>query len=211
MDKKKIIKIILIILAVIIALVLIHTTRNFCILTSIANTQAKFENYTNYSFTISTQQENSSAEIAKYFKDNIIKQYYTVNGTTFMVLWANINTNEYIALNEEDKSANISPLNNKSTIHELVRSVFATGDNIANRLYLSLVSFISIEELNGQKCYLINQSNKAKYYINKENKVEMRRVFGDYVMNFKNIRLNDLTDNDVAKPDLTGYTVSTNN
>ena len=213
MDKKKIIKIILIILAVIIALVLIHTTRNFCILTSIANAQAKFKDYTNYSFTISSQHKTDYVEMSYSFKDNILKEYYSFNGEIFSINWKDWNAGEAIDLSEQQKQAGIRKLssNNSSQRRTLPTSVYATGDNIFQRLYISLISFISTEELDNQKCYLIKQMNNDKYYINKENKVVVKQDTINGIINFKNIRLNDLTDNDVARPDLTGYTVSINN
>lgn len=223
MDKKKVIKIVLIILAIIISLVLIHTIRNFCILTSIANAQEKFKDYTNYSFTVESYgvRENEatiSFDSVEYFmKDNIRKETYIRNNTPRLILWRNNDTKELIQVSENEKKATVSKVENKTdVVGDIIRELIITGDDFSTRLHFSFISFISYAKVDNEKCYLLNNYTSNNFYVSKKNKLLMRSIAGQYLIDdklynsitdIKNLRINEVTDSDVARPDLTGYTI----
>ena len=71
MSKKKILKIIGIILLIIIAIFIIHTIRNYIIITDLQNKIAKYSSNTNYSIkSISTSKEGTKVIMEYYKKEN---------------------------------------------------------------------------------------------------------------------------------------------
>ncbi len=68
MSKKKILKIIGIILLVIIAIVLIHTTRNYIIIKDLQNKIANYSNSENYHIKATTVSDSGTTSEMKYYK-----------------------------------------------------------------------------------------------------------------------------------------------
>ena len=88
MSKKNILKIIGIILLIVIAIFVIHTIRNYIIITDLQNKIAKYTSNTNYSIkSISTSKEGTKVIIEYYKKENkqAIFMERNINGETLKV------------------------------------------------------------------------------------------------------------------------------
>ncbi len=88
MSKKNILKIIGIILLIVIAIFVIHTIRNYIIITDLQNKIAKYTSNTNYSIkSISTSKEGTKVIMEYYKKENkqAIFMERNINGETLKV------------------------------------------------------------------------------------------------------------------------------
>lgn len=219
MNKKNIIKITLCIIAVIIALLLVHTIRNFVILTNIAKRQENFSNFKNYSLTVEqTVDKDEEDKITKkiYYKDNIYMEKMLINDEPFLTEWKNTETQEWVNLWHTTKQANIGNIiRDKDRGYIYPTSISINDSSLLDKLILSLTNFIITAEVNGEKCYLIGTS-----YISKETKQEVRRInsqkliddkYYDIILEFKDFNTNAPTDEQIAKPSLDGYTVVESN
>ncbi len=68
MNKKKILKIIGIIIAILIILILIHTIRNFIIITDLQNKISKYSNSSNYFIKSVAKEESGNIITINYYK-----------------------------------------------------------------------------------------------------------------------------------------------
>lgn len=207
----KILACIAIIVAVIALLLLINFARNLVIINDMIAKQTEFKNSTNYSY-ISTYYDSNNEEnkvnIQISYKDGISRMVVD-NGKDDITVWYNEETKECIFLNEGTKEATVTT------------SEFMLGDELLyfydedNKMYYALTSLIVNSNINGNDCYKIIQSN-YNTYINKEQGTVQKEVYKGAIVNdekcdtiteYKDWKFDELTDEDMARPDLTGYTV----
>lgn len=207
----KILACIAIIIAVIALLVLINFARNLVIINDMIAKQKEFKNSTNYSY-MSTYYDSNNEEdkvnIQISYKDGISRMVLN-NGKDDITVWYNEETKECIFLNEGTKEATVTT------------SEFMIGDELLyfydedNKMYYALISLIVNSNINGNDCYKIIQSN-YNTYINKEQGTVQKEVYKGAIVNdekcdtiteYKDWKFDELTDEDMARPDLTGYTV----
>ncbi len=208
MEKKKVLKIILLIILLILVLFAIHTIRNYIILDKIVKKQAEIQNSTNYSFVIENYSENekfieSKSEV--YYKDG--KCVRTIKKENEdLLFWSDNNTKEEIFVN---KNLSIA------TIHELSSNTSDAPTFITeNSVFLAMFSLILSDEINGEECYVINNICDPTY-ISKENGTMLKtiRMGGqdgeefEIVTEYRNWKFDEVTDEDVARPDLSKYKV----
>lgn len=207
----KVLAIIAIIISVMAIFVLINFVRNLVIINDMIAKQEEFKNSTNYSYTATyydSNNEENKVNVQISYKDG--KSRMTVdNGKDEITVWYDEKTKESIFLNEGTKEATVTT------------SEFMLGDELLyfyeedNKMYYALTSLIVNSNINGNDCYKIIHSN-YNTYINKEDGTVQKDVYKGAIVNnekcdtiseYSNWKFNELTDEYMAKPDLTGYTV----
>lgn len=207
----KVLAIIAIIIVIIAVIVLINFIRNYVIINDIIEKESKFKDLTNYSYVseyYSSNDENGKTVIEHYYKDGKTKMVVN-NNEDRITVWYDEETKENIFLNETTKEATVTS------------SPFWLGTELLyfneedNKIYFALTSFITSEKIEGEECYTI-QNSGIKASINKEDGTVAKSINGksivdgkeyDSITEYKNWQFDKLTDEDMARPDLTGYTV----
>ena len=204
MEKKKILKVILLIVIVLIIIFAIHVIRNFMIINEISEKQDVLSKSNNYYY---VTENNIGSKTEVYYKDRISKTVLEQNGST-MVTWVNGNTHETINYFPKTMKANISS-NGMLNV-----SMVTLSDS--NTFITALISSISKDTINGEECYVVKNSTET-VYISKEDGRMLKRIGGKAVQNgvetevtveYKDWKIDKLTDEDMARPDLTGYDVT---
>ena len=203
-----IIAIIIVVLAVIF---FINFVRNYVILNEIIEKEAKFKDSTNYSYVsehYNSNDEEDKVVVEHYYKDGNSKIIMD-NGENKITVWYDEETKENIFLNETTKEATITS------------SPFMLGTELLyfneedSKIYFALTSFITNDIVNGKDCYNIRNSG-IKASINKEDGTVAKAINGkavidgkeyDSITGYKNWQFDKLTDEDMKRPDLTGYKV----
>ena len=203
MKNKKGLKIFLIIIALVVVILAIHLIRNFMIINKINEKQEELSKSNNYFYTI---ENNAGTTTEVYYKDGISKTIIKTKDTT-MITWYDEKTRETITY---------SPQTMKASVGTGFGIVQLQTLNTGNNFILALLSNISSDEVNGEKCYVVKLSGETTY-ISEERGVTLKRVGAKVVQNgietesvveYKEWKINELTDEEMSKPDLTGYEVS---
>lgn len=216
-NKKKILvrlfEILVIIIAIIGVLFIVNFVRNYTIINDIMKKQKIIKNSTNYTYTtvMYNTVNDDKVIINHYYKDGKSKMRYN-NGESDVTVWFDERTKENIFLDEKDKQANITS------------SEFMLGNELpyfrdeANIIYYSITSFIVNGNLDGKECYEIHDSNSVSY-IDKESGVLLKEVQKNVkidgkecesITEYSNWSFEELSDEEMDKPDLTGYTIVNN-
>lgn len=205
--------VVIIILMVLFSLFVFNTTRNCIIINKIIAKQAELKDCTNYSYTRvdSSNKENSvKHELKARYKDGI----GVVEVPDGNIVWQNSETKESIFYNTNDKTARIS------TSDYLVGVIIATNMEYLSwqeKLLMYTCSIITSDTVAGEKCYCLQEIMQGKDYISKETGLSIKTVGAGSVyengqeyksiVEIKNFQMNQLTDEDVARPDLSEYTI----
>lgn len=214
MEKKKhpILKGILIGTAIVLAILAIHFMRNYVIISHIAEKQAELENKLNYSYIIENESIPEQKVITKlYYKDGKKMQVIDGGENKKMIIWKDEQTKEEILIIPHALQAIISE-------NEFKDSGIIPGFINDYIMSFTLGSFITSDILDGKECYKINWSG-AKTYIDKSNGTVLRSENGkvisegreyDSITIYRDWKFEELTDEDLSRPNLTGYEVKYN-
>ena len=152
MSKKNILKIIGIILLIVIAIFVIHTIRNYIIITDLQNKIAKYTSNTNYSIkSISTSKEGTKVIIEYYKKENkqAIFMERNINGETLKVsMYDNGERIDVFTESSEGKSCDI---NSKVSIMQINLYNFLENDNKWQTLFSSAIASVKKTKYNKKK------------------------------------------------------------
>lgn len=207
---KTVLKVVLVAIFLILLVLAINWIRNYFIMEDILEKMSQYENMQNYAYTIS-QNTGETTKIA--VKDNIYKMTYVTEENTKLVAWINTDTDEVIAAFPEIKKVSYS---NHIARIENPFSTDVLKSWKDNMIYLALTSFISSEKVNGQDCYVINRFQNGKLWVNKETGIKVKAEEGSivdneietpFIVEYTDWKMNTLTEEDVQKPDLVGYTI----
>lgn len=214
-------KILLIILCILIILVAIWAIREFIVWNDfglskdnpmsreeVLDLLEKGSEYPNY-YCSYTDNSNSSYEV--YAKDNT----YRINRDNELMMWVNYNTNESITVfkTAENTIAGI----NKEAYKEKYFQALLSYSPVTEDDY----KYLGEKEQDGRQVIYIELNSDGyieKYIIDKEtglivNKINYYRRFLIFTVKSESkgdIKLDVVTDKDVARPDLSGYTVLEN-
>lgn len=198
MKAKKVLKIFLIIILVLVVCFVVHFVRNMIILKKICKMQDDIQKMANYSYVM----ENNLGNMIKFtYKDGIrIEEIKREEGES-VIFWTDENTGESIVY---------LPKEMKATKAKGTMAIQFGAIDSSNVFLLSIISHISSSEVNGEKCYLINFA-EGERYISKERGIilkrkEVKTADDEYItVEYKDWKLGELTDEEVKRPDLTGY------
>jgi len=146
---------------------------------------------------------DSDASTLEYWrKDNIIKKVMKRKDNNIQLIWwGNYDTNEILFI--VPSSQQYSDENNFSPFDQLPTSQFVTSDSPTFLMSILPNFIIYSKDYNNEKCYCLKFGSITEYVsidnglsiFYRENNVEATRKYG----------FDTVTDEDVAKPDLTGY------
>lgn len=205
MEKKKVLKILGIILAVIVIILAVYVVRNMMIINEIDKKQEELSKYNNYSYTIKGN-TGTSSEI--YHKDEIEK-IITKEKEHTLIIWHNENTKETIQYSPTTRVAYVQTDDIYNSVPKMIKLD-------TNSVMVKFFSFISSSEIDGEECYVV-KCNGDTTYISKERWVVLKRKGGKILKNgvetiqeveYKDWKFNELTNEDVERPDLTGYIIN---
>lgn len=210
----KIFATIAIIVAILAILFFINFVRNLIIIDDIIDKQSKLKGSTNYSFVseyYNSYDTNDKLKIEHYYKDGKSIKVYSDNDSK-ITTWYDEETGETIYLNETN--------NQQTTTNSsfLIGNTLPYFQDVENKIYYAMASFIINSSIDGKDCYRI-QNLSGISYVDKENGMILREISGstvidgknyDCITDFKNWKFDELTDEDMERPDLTDYEVKSN-
>lgn len=214
MKNKKILKIILIIVLVVIVIFAIHVIRNYFIISKIVDMQENLSSITNFSYKITPityEGKTNGVATERYYKDGKNIAIFETNGTKY-ILWSDATTNESIMINPTELKAVVSSNDVLSSAH---MPVLLPEGSSSVKLGLSVLSFITYGEVNGEEFYVVHWAGITDY-ISKENGTYLRTnnvIFSNEeekfdMLEYSDWTFNELADEDVSRPNLTGYEVT---
>lgn len=203
------------ILIVVLAIYLGLVIRNFFILNTYSAAMEAYTKSNNYFVKrMDDSTESPMVNTTTYYKDGIIKNYVDVdNKQRSMIAYQNPNTDERIIRIESDghKVAIVSKAEGGLVPSGQIYNIFGAM-NRKDNFFLSLMTKTTTEECNGKECYKINMQG-MKVWIDKETCLVVRLIDGKYqdakgiehemATNYE-YEFGTVTDEQVAKPDLTG-------
>ncbi len=222
MRKHKILKIIGIIILVLLILFAIHTVRNYIIISKILDKESAMIGKTNLTvsrinYNEHTPEKINTSEIHR--KDNKIISVLHQNDTD-IIIWSDSDTEENIAMFPKNLVAmKGSAMSYVVTIPMLFGSKEA--DTFGYKLFTAMTSVITTEKVNDQDCYCVKLDYLVNFignksWVNKDTGVMVKTTLGyDEIdgqkyptySELKEYSFDNVTDEDVSKPNLIGYTV----
>lgn len=200
--KKRSVKMIILFIVVVLAVILlIHIFRNYSILKKIEGKQEEILKSENYSYTIENK-INEKTVVERYYKDGKSIEVLKLEDTT-VITWRDKDTREVVRLFPNILKANVYKEEYTLSFFDITIPYMVTKDTA---IALSLVSFITSEEFDGKDCYVI-KSKGEKLYINKEDGTILKATSKDVDVEYKKWTFNKLTEDDVARPNVTGYEI----
>lgn len=212
-EKKKkhtILKVVLTIIIVALVLFIIHFARNYIIVDNIMAKQENLKKSTNYSFEMNYTNQNTTMKY--YRKDNAMILVKDSN-TGKVVIWSDKDRKETIYLNLRELTATV----NHEEVIDSFYNLKPVGlvRNTEETRGFDFMYFITSETVNGRDCYKVNWifGGETAWY-DKENGIMLKMTTEgqkeDYVTEYSNWKFNELTDEDMSRPNLMGYEVITN-
>lgn len=212
-EKKKkhtILKVVLTIIIVALVLFIIHFARNYIIVDNIMAKQENLKKSTNYSFEMNYTNQNTTMKY--YRKDNAMILVKDSN-TGKVVIWSDKDRKETIYLNLRELTATV----NHEEVIDSFYNLKPVGlvRNTEETRGFDFMYFITSETVNGRDCYKVSWifGGETAWY-DKENGIMLKMTTEgqkeDYVTEYSNWKFNELTDEDMSRPNLMGYEVITN-
>lgn len=193
---------ILIILLLLLILFLIHSIKNYIIISKISDKQIQLNNYSLIIEYYQLGQDKTTIE--QNYKDGKMLQILKKDDNEIVRYWYDEDSKELISiLNTNDLNATIE----KNVVHLFVIELSLGYDSVKKKINDILGTFISYEELDGQKCYVLNKGKKIKDYISIESGKILKRINNDNIVEYKELYINNLTDEDISRPNLNSYEI----
>lgn len=221
MEKKKIrkvLKIISIVALIALAIVVIHTIRNFIIITNLQSKISEYSNSTNYC-TKSVANENNGIIITmKYYKkDNKQAVFLERNLNGEITKMSMYNNGERTDLFIETTDSKIAQLNSGTIMSVDIYNQLET-ENSWQTFLGSIFSSVKSTKYNGKDCYAISNfmsSNSLSYdkqtvYIDKDTGLFVKNEI-DKIVTEREYEFNNVEDSIFVEPDISQYTLKENN
>ncbi len=211
---KRILKIVGVIIFILLLIALVYFIRNFVIINSLAETYDTFFSSNNYAYITTVDNGAEVSTFKYYYKDGKNVEIWEREGKVVREIWYDINTQERVLCNLNELTANVGNTQDTAMIFTTDGIYSLLKDkSILEKMRISFMHFINTETINGEKCYVLKPLygvTSNTYYFNKETKfaVKCHMSFGATKIDFKEWKLDEVTDEDVSKPDLTNYTVT---
>jgi hypothetical protein len=216
MNKKKIFKILGIILLIIVVIFLIHTIRNYIIITDLQNKIAKYSDSTNYYIkSVATKSDGTVVTMEYYKKDNKEVSFLerNLNGEISKIsMYNNGERTDTFIETSESKVAQLDS-DNIMTINFYN---FLETENNWQTLLGSISARIKSTNYNGKECYVIKGLSSSVFLISEgqETYIEkdtglLVKTTGDGVTE-REYEFDNVDDSIFVEPDISQYTLKEN-
>ena len=212
--KKKILKIIGIILLIVIAIFLIHTIRNYVIISDLQNKISKYANSTNYrTKSVTTENDGSVVTMEYYKKDNkeVVFMERNLNGEIAKIsIYNNGERKDTFYDNKEGKTVQLNTDNFMSVnIYNFMES-----DSKWQTLFGSIFANIKSANCDGKDCYIIKgflsskslNSTNSETYIEKDTGLYFKTIDGENISK-REYEFDKVGDSIFVEPDIVLYTI----
>ena len=219
MNNKKAVKIAGIILMIIIAIFLIHTIRNYVIISKLQKQLVKYQTYQSYFIKTKTTDNKGGEVILSYYKNKdkeVAIMERKLNGeVTKMSMYNNGQRIDVFYDTPTDKTVQID-----SKASMIINSYnFLETDNNWQTFLGSIFARIKNSEYNGKKCYIINDfktpmfmngTEKNEYYIEKDTGLYLKAIVDEQTSE-REYDFNNVDDSIFIEPDISQYRLQENN
>lgn len=211
---KKVLKIVLIVVALMIVMFLIHTTRNYIIIKNLQNKISKYSNSTNYYVKSIANEKDGTIVTTKYYKKGNKEAVFLerdIDGDiTKMSMY---NNGERTDVFIEDKDSKIAELN-KGTLAPMNIYNYLETENDWHTLIGSVGARVKSTKYNGKECYLVSgfmSSTSLTFegmetYIDKDTGLAIKTT-ADEIVTEKEHEFNNIDDSIFIEPDISQYTL----
>lgn len=219
MNKKKVLKIIGIIVLIAFIIFLVHTIRNYIIITNLQNKISKYSDSTNYYTKFITTENNGTIVTMQYYKKDdkqVVFLERNLNGEiTKISMYDNGKRTDTFT---ETKDSKIANLDNGTLISVNIYNFLETDNNLQT-LIGSMCAKIKTTEYDGKKCYVINDFlspmalsgiEKNEVYIEKETGLYLKSII-DSTTTKREFEFDNVDDSIFVEPDIGQYTLEENN
>ena len=216
MKKKKIFKIILIILLVVIAIFLIHTIRNYIIITDLQDKIAKYSDSENYYIkSTSTTEEGTKVIMEYYKKDNrqVVFMERNQNEENFkMAMYDNGERIDIFYENSEGKTCDIN--SDHTQLIQINLYNFLENDNKWQTFISSAIARVKPIKHNDKDCYAIKRFLSTTSLMDKNMEIIIDKETGLFVKSTetgniveREYKFNDVDDSIFVEPDISQYKI----
>lgn len=214
-NKKHILRKILFVIFIVFIIFFILTLRKVIIFNKIENVSKDKLDSVNYYIERISIQGNSTMMMKSYNKDNNyfteIKTFlFSTDEKRELVMYQKDNDQISIMQSDENKIAytNQNLLNPGSL---KLMSLNAVNDmKLWQKLLVAATSRITSEKCNNKECYLVEPAKEWKLWIDKETGLVVREINGSLLQD-SYYKFNEVTDEDIVKPDISDCKIIENN
>ena len=218
MEKKnhKVLKIMLLIILLILIIFIINTVRNYIIISKIFDKQLELAKITNYSFTKEQYTESKESEkiVLEFYRKNNNHMMVSKKTDGTLITWSNEETKESIIMMPNTMQAVV---NNVGGVYiDIPATVHSDSENTEGiKLMCSALSIILPDKIDNEECYYMNLSG-YEMWVSKDTGLRLKEYQGHEnidgkkhkcVIEYKNYKFNEVKEEDVARPNLTGYEI----
>lgn len=203
---KKFLKILCIILLVLLVIVLIHTTRNYLIISKLQNQITEYSNSTNYhAKTVSTLGEGVPLYIDYYKKDNRSLQIMQRESGNIVSISKRYSDGKDVRTYIEAGDDKAVYINGTDVLlyDKIYNQLETTG--LFEKLLKSALSIISSDEIEGKSCYVVFVPQN-KLYVDKETGLLVKNIIQEQYVDYE-FEFNNVDDSIFEEPDINEYTV----
>ena len=216
MGKKKVLMIVGIIILLLLIIFIISVARKYIIINKLAKTKEEFLSSSNYSYSFIS--DSTGNVVCEYlYKDGRSMEIWKTNDNVDNIIWYDETTKEHISINAKTSTAIVSHSETYEAFPDSVANTILSSvlpDKAMDKMKIALTFSISTKEFDAEKCYVLQPFTgivSNTYYFNKENRTMSKTSMGENNnIRFENWALNQVTDDDVSRPDLNGYVVTFN-
>lgn len=221
MEKKKIIKnvlkIALIVIAILLVILIIHTIRNYVIVTDLQNKIAEYNGSTNYHIkSVATENNGTIVKMDYYKKDGKQVVFMERNVNNEITRISMYNNGERTDTFTETKDSKIAQLNS-GTIMSVGIYNHLESDSKWQTILGCINAKIKSVDYNGKECYIVKEfmssisltSEGAETYIDKETGLFVKSTEAD-IVNERSYEFNMVDDSIFTEPDISQYTLKEN-
>lgn len=206
-EKKKkhtFLKIILVLVIIAIVLFLINFARNYIILNSLFEKQEALQDLTNYSYVIKNDGSDSSLEY--YRKDNTIMLVRNADSGK-VVIWSDKDRKETIFLNMRELTATVKNEEAMDSFYGPMTQGMIFNSDVLHRYDYQY--WITSDTVNGRDCYKITwvSLGQTAWYDKEDGTLVKIMDKGQYETEYTDRKYNELTDEDMSRPNLMGFNV----
>ena len=212
--KKKILKIIGVILLIVIAIFLIHTIRNYVIISDLQNKISKYANSTNYrTKSVTTENDGLVVTMEYYKKDNkevVFLERMANNEVTKISMYSNGERTDVFTETKDSKVAQL----NSGTIMSLGIYNHLENDSKWQTILGCISAKIKSVDYKGKECYIVKEfmsstsltSEGVETYIDKETGLFVKSIDAG-IVNEREYEFNTVDDSIFTEPDISQYTL----